>query len=58
MGTPSIPTVYPMPKVQDQFSEDGTPQDPAHERRARRFIDELEWYARALKRERAAGLPY
>ena len=58
LGTPSIPTVYPMPKVQDQFSEDGTPRDPAHERRAGRFIDELEWYARALKRERAAGMPY
>ncbi len=58
LGMPSIPSMLPMPKVQDQFDEDGGPRDPAHERRAARFLDEFEWYARALKEARAQGVPY
>ena len=58
LGMPSIPTIHPMPQVHDQFEEDGTPRDPAHERRVVRFLDEFEWYARALKNARAEGLPY
>jgi len=58
LGMPSIPSMLPMPKVQDQFEEDGRPRDPAHERRAARFLDEFEWYARALKEARAQAVPY
>jgi NAD(P)H-dependent FMN reductase len=58
LGMPSIPSMLPMPKVQDQFDKDGSPRDPAHERRAARFLDELEWYARALKEARTQGVPY
>ena len=58
LGMPSIPTSLPVPVVQDAFDDDGTPRDPAWERRARRFLDELEWYARALAAERARGVPY
>jgi hypothetical protein len=47
-----------MPKVQNQFEDDGTPRDPAHIRRVGRFLDELEWYTKALKRARAEGVPY
>lgn len=57
LGMPSIPSIAPMPKVQDQFDEDGTPRDPAHARRVARFIDELEWYARALQQARQSGTP-
>jgi hypothetical protein len=28
LGMPSIPSIHPMPKVQDQFEDDGTPRDP------------------------------
>jgi NAD(P)H-dependent FMN reductase len=58
LGMPAIPTSLPVPAVQDAFDDAGTPRDPAWERRARRFLDELEWYARALAAERARGVPY
>jgi NAD(P)H-dependent FMN reductase len=58
LGTPSIPSLLPVPKVQDAFDDDGRPRDEAYHRRAARFFDELEWYARALKQERAGGVPY
>jgi NAD(P)H-dependent FMN reductase len=52
MGMSSIPSVLPVPKVQDAFDEDGAPTDPRWHERAAKFFRELEWYARALKRER------
>lgn len=52
LGMSSIPSIYPIPKVQDAFSEDGSAVDPGHERRIVKFLDELEWYARALKSAR------
>ncbi len=58
LGMSSIPSIYPMPKVQDQFEEDGAPRDPAHIRRVDRFLRELEWYANALKQARGNGVPY
>ena len=58
LGMSSIPSIFPVPKVQDAFAEDGTPNDPVFEKRVGRFIDELEWYARALKEARANGVPY
>jgi NAD(P)H-dependent FMN reductase len=58
LGTPSIPSLLPIPKVQEAFDDDGNPRDEAYHRRAGRFLDELEWYAGALKSARAAGVPY
>ena len=58
LGMPSIPSIHPMPRVQDQFDDDGTARDPAHGRRIGRFLDEFEWYANALKKARAEGVPY
>jgi len=58
LGMPSIPSLYAVPKVQAAFGEDGTPTDPEAPRRASKFLDELEWYARALKAARANGTPY
>lgn len=58
LGMPSIPTALPVPAVQDALADDGTPHDPAWDRRAARFLDELEWYARALAAERGRGVPY
>jgi len=58
LGTPSIPSLLPVPNVQDAFDENGVPRDQVYERRAGRFLDELEWYAGALKAARQAGVPY
>jgi NAD(P)H-dependent FMN reductase len=59
MGMPSIPSMFPIPKVHSAFSEDGTPADAdGTGRRFGRFASELEWYASALKAQRANGVPY
>lgn len=49
LGMSSIPSIFPIPKVQDAFREDGSPIDASYERRIVSFLDELEWYTRALK---------
>jgi NAD(P)H-dependent FMN reductase len=58
LGMPSIPSLFPVPKVQDAFEDDGRAKDSAVERRAQRFLDEFEWYASALREARAKGTPY
>jgi NAD(P)H-dependent FMN reductase len=52
MGMSSIPSVLPVPRVQDAFDEEGIPADPAYDRRSDRFLTELEWYATALRAAR------
>jgi NAD(P)H-dependent FMN reductase len=58
LGTPSMPSVLPVPRVQDAFDDEGRPLDETYHRRAARFLDELEWYANALKAARQGGVPY
>ena len=58
LGMPSIPSLLPVPHVQDAFDEDGRPRDESYSRRAARFLAELEWYASALKVARQTGVPY
>ena len=53
MGTSSIPSILPIPTVQKAFEEDGTPKDNAYHERAERFLEELEWYACALREARS-----
>ncbi|MBI3452750.1 MAG: hypothetical protein HY057_07985 [Rhodospirillales bacterium] len=55
---PSIPSMLPVPKVQDAFDDAGVPHDAAWRPRAKRFLDELEWYAQALAAARRGGTPY
>lgn len=57
LGMASIPSLLPIPRVQDAFEDDGTPTDPKLHDRAKPFLDEFEWHARALKDARARGLP-
>lgn len=57
IGTVTIPSLLPVPKVSDAIAVDGTPKDDAWPRRAGRFLDELAWYARALRAARAEGPP-
>lgn len=58
IGCPAIPSSMPVPKVQDAFDDDGKPHDGAWDRRSKRFVDELEWYAKALAAQRKEGTPY
>lgn len=52
LGTPSIPSAFPISKVGQSFDEQGHPADEAYDRRVGKFLDEFEWYAHALKRAR------
>ncbi len=58
LGMPSIPSLMPIPKVQDAFDDDGEPSDPQFRSKSAKFFGELEWYAQALKVARAGGVPY
>lgn len=57
LGMSSIPSVLPIPNVQNALDEHGVPQDQALPRRFARFATELEWYARALREARRRGVP-
>ena len=58
LGMASIPSIFPIPHVQDAFDEDGHARHPILEQRVGRFFDELEWYAEALRHGREHGTPY
>jgi len=52
LGTPSIPSAFPVSKIHSTFDDDGTPLDRAYDERVVKFLDEFEWYASALKQAR------
>ena len=52
LGTPGIPTVFPVSKVQNAFDDDGQAKDEAYDDRVTGFLDEFEWYSRALRAAR------
>ncbi len=52
LGTPSIPSAFPVSHIRDAFDDDGNPLDRAYDERIVKFIDEFEWYANALKHAR------
>lgn len=52
IGTVSIPSIFPVPVVQEALAEDGTPADAKMRERMKKFLDELEWYAEALRTQR------
>jgi len=58
LGMPSISSLLPIPEIGKTLDADGTPQQPWLEKSAKRFADELTWYAEALRRQRAEGTPY
>ena len=49
LGTPTIPSAFPISKVGEAFDDDGKALVTAYDRRIKRFLDEFEWYANALK---------
>jgi NAD(P)H-dependent FMN reductase len=58
LGMPSIPSLLPVPRIDEAFTPAGEPSNPGFEKRAERFFREFEWYAEALKQARHAGVPY
>jgi NAD(P)H-dependent FMN reductase len=52
LGTPSIPSSFPVSHVHSAFDAEGNPLDQAYDERIIKFLDEFEWYAHALKRAR------
>jgi NAD(P)H-dependent FMN reductase len=58
LGMPSIPSLFPIPKIQEAFDDSGHARDARLESRFGKFASELEWYAGALGEQRAKGVPY
>ena len=58
LGMPSIPTLFPIPLIGQALDEDGAAKEPRLAKAMTRFLDEFDWYAGALKRERdRSGTP-
>jgi len=55
LGTASIPSMFPISKVQSSFDDEGKALDEAYDKRVGKFLDEFEWYADALKLAREKG---
>ncbi len=53
MGAFPIPENLAVSRVHDSFKEDGTPNDPAYEKRAAAFLDEVLWFAEAISDRKA-----
>ncbi len=49
LGTPSIPSAFPISQVHASFDDDGHPSDEIYDKRIIKFLDEFEWYSHALK---------
>src|SRR5215218_1085623 len=58
LGTPSIPSLLPIPEIGAALTAEGDPEMPWLDKSASRFVGELVWYAEALRRQRAEGTPY
>ena len=58
LGMSSIPSLFPIPAIGKALAEDGAILEPRLERSMTRFLDEFDWYARALRAEReSSGTP-
>jgi len=58
LGMPSVPSLLPIPRVHAALDEDGYPAEGTALHGLDRFLDEFTWYAEALHRQRAGGVPY
>jgi NAD(P)H-dependent FMN reductase len=55
LGTPSIPSAFPISQIHKAFDADGKPLDTLYEKRVVKFLDEFEWYVDALRQARNQG---
>jgi NAD(P)H-dependent FMN reductase len=53
MGAFPIPENLTVSRVHDSFSDQGTPNDPAYEKRTETFLDEVLWFAEAIQDRKA-----
>jgi NAD(P)H-dependent FMN reductase len=58
VGMPSISSILPVPKAHLTLNEEGRSLAPNFDQRSAKFLDEFEWYMRALRAERQNGVPY
>jgi NAD(P)H-dependent FMN reductase len=58
LGMPSIPSLLPIPRIQQVLDPEGRPLADWIGKAADRFLAEFAWYAQALKRQRDGGTPY
>lgn len=58
LGMPSISSLLPIPEIGNALDPEGQPLEPRLDRSLSRFLDELVWYAEALRGGRARGTPY
>ena len=52
LGTPSIPSAFPISQIHNAFDDDGNAVDTVYDERIVKFLDEYEWYANALRHAR------
>lgn len=58
LGTLSVSNIFGIPKVQNSFDEDGNPTDDHMVSGAKKLLDQLDWYAVAMKNHRdTVGVP-
>ncbi|MBS3168306.1 NAD(P)H-dependent oxidoreductase [Candidatus Woesearchaeota archaeon] len=57
IGMPSIPTIFPMSRVDTSFNDSGKDLTGDYDKRIINFLDEFEWYTNALKEARKNGIP-
>ena len=55
LGTPSIPSAFPVSQIYKTFDNDGNAIDASYNDRVVKFLDEYEWYVNALKHGREGG---
>jgi len=58
LGTPAIPSKFPISKVHEAFDDDGKDLTGDYDRRVKKFLDEFEWYVKTMKAGRKNGVPY
>ncbi len=58
LGMVSTPTMFPVPEVKKAFDREGNPLKEEYDEWVVQFLDELEWYAEALKNQREKGKPF
>ena len=49
LGTPTTSFLFSIPSIQNCLDNDGNPQNDKMDSGAERLIEELEWYATALR---------
>jgi NAD(P)H-dependent FMN reductase len=55
MGGFSIPENLAVSHIHKSFNDDGTPNDPAYEKRCGEFLDDVLWFAEAISEKKAKG---